>query len=118
MENSFFYIQSIFQLYSISENKVFNPIISRYLSIFCNFLILYFHPENSNKCFQWVLGKSVEKLMRESPPECLLDPQLGRHLHVKINVREKKTKTSQFHFAPDIVTFQGLQVPLCGGRVS
>ena len=56
--------------------------------------------------------------MRESPPECLLDPQLGRHLHVKINVREKKTKTSQFHFAPDILTFQGLQVPLCGGRVS
>ena len=118
MENSFFYIQSIFQLYSISENKVFNLIISRYLSIFCNFLILYFHPENSNKCFQWVLGKSVEKLMRESPPECLLDPQLGRHLHVKINVREKETNTSQFHFAPDIVTFQGLQVPLCGGRVS
>ena len=95
--------------------------ISRYLSIFAFFLISISHfilKILDNKCFQWVLGKSVEKLMRESPPECLLDPQLGRHLHVKINVREKKTKTSQFHFAPDILTFQGLQVPLCGGRVS
>ena len=38
--------------------------------------------------FQWVLGKSVEKLIRESPPECLVDPELGRHLYVKINVSD------------------------------
>ena len=35
---------------------------------------------------QWLTGKTVEKMIRESPPQCLSDPQLGRHLFVKINV--------------------------------
>ena len=27
-------------------------------------------------------------MIRESPPECLVDPELGRHLYVKINVSD------------------------------
>ena len=30
----------------------------------------------------------MEKMIRESPPECLNDPELGKHLYVKINVRD------------------------------
>ena len=28
-------------------------------------------------------------MIRESPPECLVDPELGRHLFVKINVKNE-----------------------------
>lgn len=34
---------------------------------------------------QWLTGKLVPLKHRESPPECLADPLLGRHLFVKIN---------------------------------
>ena len=33
----------------------------------------------------------MEKMIRESPPECLSDPALGRHLFVKINVSQIPT---------------------------
>merc|ERR1712032_1701938 len=39
----------------------------------------------ASKIPKWVLGKSVEKMIRESPLECLVDPELGRHLYIKIN---------------------------------
>ena len=41
---------------------------------------------NNLKNFQLVLGKTQEKALRESPPNCLVDPSLGTHLYVKINV--------------------------------
>ena len=49
----------------------------------------------------------MEKMIRESPPECLVDPELGRHLYVKINVRDE---CSLIH---SIILFLGLQIPLC-----
>ena len=64
--------------------------------------------------FKWVLGKSVEKMIRESPPECLVDPELGRHLYVKINVRDE---CSLIHIH-SIILFLGLQIPLCWKRIS
>jgi len=39
----------------------------------------------ASKLPKLVLGKSQEKALRESPPNCLVDPSLGTHLHVKIN---------------------------------
>jgi len=39
----------------------------------------------ATKIPKWLLGRSVENYLRESPPDCLIDPRLGRHLHVKIN---------------------------------
>ena len=41
------------------------------------------------------MGKSQEKALRESPPNCLVDPSLGTHLHVKINVSNIHTNANQ-----------------------
>eukprot|EP00092_Neocalanus_flemingeri_P019093 GFUD01020683.1.p1 GENE.GFUD01020683.1~~GFUD01020683.1.p1 ORF type:complete len:367 (+),score=66.16 GFUD01020683.1:56-1156(+) len=39
----------------------------------------------ASKFPQWIRGKHVQMAIRESPPECLSDPLLGRHIFAKIN---------------------------------
>jgi len=39
----------------------------------------------ASKIPQWLRGRHVQLAIRESPPECLSDPLLGRHLFAKIN---------------------------------
>jgi hypothetical protein len=44
----------------------------------------------------WRRSLQGPEAMRESPPECLSDPMLGRHLYVKINVSWKKIFIESF----------------------
>ena len=74
--NSFAFLFGSFRIASKLPKVSFNQI-----SVFINC-----RGELSKKNFQLVLGKSQEKALRESPPNCLVDPSLGTHLHVKINV--------------------------------
>ena len=53
----------------------------------------------------------MSRLQRESPPDCLLDPGLGKHLSVKINVM-------MIFLLLLTVMCSGLQVSLCGEWVS
>ena len=50
-------------------------------------------------------------MIRESPPECLVDPELGRHLYIKINVSDECSLPCS------ILMFLGLQIPLCWKRI-
>ena len=66
--------------------------------------------------FQWIRGGSGKCGPRLSPPECLSDPLLGRHLYVKIRVSCFFCKSLSFLFTKADCSIFALSVVSCSMR--